>query len=176
MRIGALLILLLSLTSCSTFKENRRIKKCAKYQCIGKDSLIIKDSISYKTVIDSFYHTEKAETVYLPSICDELCDSLGNLKPFKREVKNGSFTTTIKSVGNSLAVDCALDSLLLVNEYQEKEIFRLKQEVITKGCSHKEPSAFKQAFSTVKTWWFLISWLSIILYLIFKLYRNKLPF
>lgn len=107
-KILLILISIISLSSC--ISEKKRAKIC--------NTCAVKDSISYKEIIklkDTIIYRNIAGPVqYLENPCKLLCDSLGKLKPFEIKTKKNGLTSTIKSVGNSIAVDCSADSLKLV--------------------------------------------------------------
>ena len=163
MRVAALLILLLSLTSCSTFKENRRIQKCAKYKCVSDVKETIKEVIKDTTI----YITEKGETKYLDNPCAELCDSLGNLKPFEKKIESKGRKVILYTKGNTLAVRSDLDSVEA--KMQVKTVY--KEKVVTVEVERK-----KNVLEKIQGYYFWLSLLVIALCLTFKFYRNKLPF
>jgi len=161
MRIIAVLILLM-VTSCSTFKENRKARKCAKFDCI-KETYVL-DSTFVTEIKDTTYITKEGTTVYLENPCAELCDSVGNLKKFEKTTKKNGIKSTIKSVGNSLVVECDTDSLEAVITTLQTTKIRSENQTI-------EVARKKTWFEKLQSIWFYISATAIILYLALKIKR-----
>lgn len=161
MRIIAILSILL-ITSCSTFKENRKARKCAKFGCI-KETFVL-DCTIIKAVHDTSYISKEGPTVYLENPCAELCDEFGQLKPFEKVTVKDGIKNTIKSVGNVIVSECDLDSMKQVNTTLREEIFRLESQTI-------EVPRKKTWFEKLQSIWFYISITSIIVYLALKIKR-----
>lgn len=151
------LLLLTFLSSCITEKKRQQI--CQK--CPVKIEKEVRDSIIEKLRDTTIYITTQGPTQYLENPCKHLCDSLGNLKPVKIETKKNGIKSTIKSVGNSLVVECETDSLKAVINGL-KETVRITKEKETKEVPvcHLE---HKTKFDGFTFWWFWITVFIIVL-------------
>lgn len=161
MRIIAILSILL-ITSCATIKKNRYDRKCAKFDCIKKTYVL--DSTFVTEIKDTTYITKEGTTVYLENPCAELCDSVGNLKKFKKTTKKSGIKSTIKSVGNSLVVECDTDSLEAVITTLQTTKIRSERQTI-------EVPRKKTWFEKLQSIWFYISITAVIVYLALKIKR-----
>lgn len=171
------ILLLTGLWSCScSWYTKKAQRKCG---LVTTDSTVITDSVS-ESVTErivlkdtTIYITREGIIQYLPNPCAFLCDSLGNLKPFKSESKKNGVKSTITSIGNVLAVDCKTDSLEAVIQLQQKEIERVRKEKHTSVSKHSEqiPIHIRTPFERFCIWYF---WCSLVvvggvwLYLKFK--------
>lgn len=152
----------LFLQSCITEKKRQKIcNTCA-----------VKDSISYKEIIklkDTIIYRDIAGPVqYLENPCKLLCDSLGKLKPFEIKTKKNGLISTIKSVGNSIAVDCSADSLKLVISGLKETVrdYSSRKSVIRYvECTKKHRSDF----DGLCRWFFYIFAPGIALYIFLRL-------
>lgn len=156
------ILLLTGLWSCScSWHTNRATAKCGAILSVS-DSVTKTDSISESVterivVKDTtIYITREGVVQYLPNPCSLLCDSLGNLKPFKSESKKNGVKSTIFSIGNVLAVDCKTDSLEHVIQLQNKVIERIRKEKHTSVSKHSEqiPVHIRTPFERFCIWWF----------------------
>lgn len=122
------LITFACLSSCVATKKQR--EKFLRENCTIASVKEFKDSISLKETVkhDSIYVSVEGPIKYLPSPCEKLCDSLGNLKPFNQENKKNGIKQSLYSVGNVLVQECDVDSLLKVNKTLTKEIDRYHNE------------------------------------------------
>lgn len=167
-RNSLLAITALMLTSCASFKENRRIQKCAKFSCVQEVKTIIKDSVVFKDT--TVYITQKGKTEYINNPCAELCDSFGNLKPFLRENTTNGVRTVIKTVNNTLVVECETDSLeAIITGLKETYHSEVIQEVV-------EIERQKTLFDKIQSWYFWLSLLTVGLFLVYKYYRGRFKF
>lgn len=136
--ISAIIILSLItiFSSCVTQKQRERILKDCPVSSTEKSS----DSTSKKETIkhDSVFISVPGPIRYFPSPCETMCDSLGNLKPFKVETKKNGIKQTLQSVGNVLIQKCDIDSLLQINKEKTIEINRLikkeKETQVHENC------------------------------------------
>lgn len=121
--IAIIILIAFAFSSCVTQKQRERILK----DCPVSSSEKTSDSTSKKETIkhDSIFISVPGPIRYFPSPCETMCDSLGNLKPFKIETKKNGIKQTLESVGNVLIQKCDIDSLLQVNEKKTIEINRL---------------------------------------------------
>jgi len=144
------LMSLFSSCSCSWYAK-RATAKCG---LTTTDSIVKTDSIfeSVKEKIvlkdTTIYITREGVIQYLPNLCALLCDSLGNLKPFKSESKKNGVKSTITSIGNVLAIECKTDSLEAVIQLQNKTIERITKEKHTLDKTHSEQVAVH-----IRTWY-----------------------
>jgi hypothetical protein len=170
MRFLLIFIISLSLFSCVTKKQRARICK----ECAGKDSV----SVEYKERIvkhdTTIYTTIAGPVQWLENPCKNLCDSLGNLKPFKVETKKNGLKSTIKSVGNSIQAECDADSLKQVITLLTKEIERttFEKKVIPSDCEKEH----KTRWDGFTFWWFWITLGIIILFILLKRFKINIPF
>ncbi len=151
--IKNLLLIILILISISCVTEKKRQKICQS--CPVKIEKEIHDSIIEKLRDTTIYITTQGPIQYLENPCKTLCDSLGNLKPIKIESKKNGIKSTIKTVGNSLVVNCETDSLKAVISGL-KETIRITKEKETKEVPvcHLE---HKTWFDEYTFWWFWIT-------------------
>lgn len=130
--VVVLIALLAFCSSCIT--EKKRAKICGS--CPSK--IEVKDSIVERLVEVPVYTPPiPGPTLYLPSPCAALCDSLGNLKPFTIEKKQNGIKTTLKSnlVNNTLEIASNLeDSTKTLAKVNVKDHYHSKQEVIQAPC------------------------------------------
>lgn len=167
-----LVTILISLSLFSCISEKKRLKICRT--CAVKDSIsyVEKEKIVLKDT--TIFTTIAGPTQWLENPCKNLCDSLGNLIPFKKEKKSNGLKSTIKSVGNSIEVDCDADSLKNVIGYYEKQLEKVKtqQTTVVSRCELEH----RNKFDGFTFWWFWITAIIIVIYLLFKLLKTKLPF
>ncbi|MDQ3047060.1 MAG: hypothetical protein M3R27_05885 [Bacteroidota bacterium] len=155
----------LALTSCVTQKQRSKICLTCTVVTQSHDSIIekiVRDTITLPPIAGPIQ--------YLENPCKELCDSLGNLKPFiKTERKNG-VVSTIRSVGNSIVVKCDTDSLQAEILKIEKERFQKIETVQRIPCHLQHESKF----SGFTFWWFWITAGLLFLWLIWKFCKTWL--
>lgn len=148
--MGFLFVLIcMSLGSCVT--EKQRAKICNACSVVSK----IKDSIVYVKVDTTIYITTAGPTQYLDSPCKDLCDSLGNIKPFEKIKTTNGIKGTIKSVGKSIVFTCEADSLKQVIQFLEKRIYSQNENSYVKyvPCNREH----KTKFDGFTCWWFWIT-------------------
>lgn len=146
-------ILILSLSACS--------KKISTTTSSVRDSTVIREIIKHDTV-----HV-KADTITIKQMIE--CDSVTNKpKPFKIKEHSGRAKATVEVKTNGeLTVIASCDSLELVVQTMDREIFRLRHE-------KKETTILKQP-SKFKIWIdYTAYFLSIllILYIVFKVVKK----
>lgn len=123
--IFLVLVLMLALcTSCVTEKKRARICR----ECAGKDSVSVITSEKIVQKDTTIYVSIPGPVQFLDNPCKNLCDSLGNLKPFRIETKKNGLKSVVESVGNSIRTECEADSLKQVITYLQKEISRRQYE------------------------------------------------
>lgn len=124
MKLLSAILFILILSACVTKKQEANIlKKCVTSSSV-KDTVWIERTIK----LDTTYISIPGPTAYLPNPCQDLCDSLGHLKPFKQVSKKNGITQKLESVGNVLIQDCDVDSLLQVNRTLSERITHLRHE------------------------------------------------
>lgn len=156
------LLLLTFLSSCIT--EKKRQKICL--ECPVKIEKEVHDSIIEKLKDTTIYITTQGPTQYLENPCKNLCDSLGKLKPIKVEAKKNGIKSTIKTVGNSLVVECETDSLkAVIRGLKETIRIRKEQEVKEVPVCHLE---HKTWFDELTFWWFWVTLVILLVRLGFK--------
>jgi hypothetical protein len=156
------LLLLTFLSSCIT--EKKRQKICL--ECPVKIEKEVHDSIIEKLKDTTIYITTQGPTQYLENPCKNLCDSLGKLKPIKVEAKKNGIKSTIKTVGNSLVVECETDSLkAVITGLKETIRIRKEQEVKEVPVCHLE---HKTWFDELTFWWFWVTLVILLVRLGFK--------
>lgn len=127
--------------------------------------IIIKDSTSIKIV-------EKTYTVTIPSESVFIHDSIPcPYFEYKKEVKHNNVTAKVVISKGKLTVECKSDSL--------EKLLHTKDSIITNFHSEvkipKEVPAFKEHwYLKPLLWWFIISLLFIIVYLIFSKIKKPL--
>lgn len=126
------LFLLIALSSCVT--EKQRLKICQS--CTLKSER--KDSIIERLIeVPVYVAPIPGPTLYLPSPCAALCDSLGNLKPFTIEKKQNGIKTTVKTntVANTLDISSNLEDSTKTNaKVPQKEIFHSELREVPARC------------------------------------------
>lgn len=168
------LILFSALSSCVTEKQRQKILKT----CPVASTENIKDSTWTKIEIqhDTTYISISGPTQYLPSPCATLCDSLGNLKPFKIESKKNGIKQSLESQGNTLVQKCDVDSLLRVNEEKTIQINRLiqkeKETQVHENCKLDHISKMDSFFIISGRILILI----ILIYVVFRIVKMYLKF
>ena len=126
MKIIKFIVIALLFTSCVTNKQREKILKDCPVSSFKKDTVWqVRTEKS-----DTVYKTITGPTAYLPNPCKALCDSLGNLKPFKQTSTKNGIKQSLESVGNILVQKCDVDSLLQVNKTLTIENNRLSSEKV----------------------------------------------
>ena len=117
-----------SLSACS--------KKITSTTSSVRDSIIIREIVRYDTV------RVKADTIRVKQIIE--CDSVTNKpKPFKIKEHSGRAKATVEVKSNGeLTVTASCDSLELVVQTLDREVFRLRHEQ-KQSTTIKQPSKFK---------------------------------
>lgn len=154
----------LCLASCVTQKQRARICNTCSVVSNSKDSII--ETVVHDTIkLPPIY----GPVQYLENPCKKLCDSLGNLIPFVIKEKKNGITGTIKSVGNSIAFDCAADSLQAYIEYIKKESYHKKEENHVKyiPCENE-----RTRFDGFTFWWFWITGIILFLYILIRIVKT----
>lgn len=153
------IIVLMCMFSCVT--EKQRMKICRN--CPVKDSTITVEKTIVKDT--TIYVTQTVtEPIYIDNPCANLCDSLGNLKPFFKSEKKNGIVKTITTQNNQLKFDCKADSLEVV-----------LKGLITERNKRSETHSTKtvEVFQTTKWQGFLIVsaygfWGLLIAYLLYR--------
>jgi hypothetical protein len=129
--ITAIIVMVL-LSSCVTEKKRLKICQSCALKTVQKDSII-------ERLVEVPVYTAPipGPTLYLPSPCAALCDSLGNLKPFTIEKKQNGIKTTVKSntAANTLDISSNLeDSTKTTAKVPQKEIFHSEIKEVPARC------------------------------------------
>lgn len=170
MKFLLIFLLSFSLFSCVTKKQRAKICK----ECAGKDSV----SVVYKETVvkkdTTIFVTIAGPTQWLENPCKNLCDSLGNLKPFEVKKKKNGLVSTIKSEGNSIVAECDADSLKARVQWLEKqiEVNKFEKKVIPSDCEKEH----KTRWDGFTFWWFWITLGIIILFILLKRFKINIPF
>jgi hypothetical protein len=171
--LSKLLLVLTIFSSCVLTKKQKNnflAKYCERKDSvvyIKRDSIVLKDTTVYiPTIVNT--------PIYLENPCKELCDSLGNLKPFsKTETKNG-LKSTVKSVGNVLVVECETDSLKAKIQYLEHHIIDIEkshtENTVQKPCELEH----RTKFDGFTWWWFWITAGILALFILIKFGKSYL--
>lgn len=154
------------LTSCVVTQKQRD-----KFCSICPQITIVKDSIVTKIERrDSIIYISTAPVTHT---VESPCDSLGRLKKFTSSQTKNGITTTIKGENNKLIVTCEADSLKQIikalNERITKEHFKSETKLVDKLC----PKKHKSGFDSFTNWWFFITAVIIILFILFKIFLQK---
>lgn len=150
------LVIILGLSQCILTKKQKDrflAKHCERKDSliyIKKDSIVVKDTTIYiPTIVNT--------PIYLENPCKELCDSLGRLKPFSKTQKKNGIKSTVKSVGNSIVVECETDSLKARIQYLEHHITDIEkshtENTVEKPCELEH----RTKFDGFTWWWFWIT-------------------
>lgn len=147
-----ILFLILALCAAGLFScisEKKRAKICATCMLkeTVKDSVSVKDSVAKIPVIKSVTVTIHDTLKYsLPNPCADLCDSLGNLKAFKKEIKSDKGAKLqIYSQGNQIFFKDVIDSLkaelkikdTLISHYHKTERFKTTVKEVPARCNRE---------------------------------------
>lgn len=144
-----LIVLCCCFFACVTEKQRLRICQTCSFSNTAKDSIRIVERI------DSIYLPPIAGPVqYLENPCKDLCDSLGRLKRFIFKTKKNSIKSTVRSVGNSIAIECETDSLKAQIKTLEKYISDKNNSNVVKvlPCVNE-----RTRFDGFTYWWFIIT-------------------
>lgn len=150
------LVIILGLSQCILTKKQKDrflAKHCERKDSliyIRKDSIVVKDTTIYiPTIVNT--------PIYLENPCKELCDSLGRLKSFSKTQKKNGIKSTVKSVGNSIVVECETDSLKARIQYLEHHITDIEkshtENTVEKPCELEH----RTKFDGFTWWWFWIT-------------------
>ena len=162
------ILLLTLLSSCIT--EKKRQKICQT--CPVKIEKEVHDSIIEKLKDTTIYITQQGPIQYLENPCKTLCDSLGNLKPIKIESKKNGIKSTIKSVGNTLAIECETDSLkAVINGLKETIRITKEKEIKEVPVCHLD---HKTKFDGFTFWWFWITACAIAIKFVVNKIQSKI--
>jgi len=168
-----IITILVVLSSCVATKK-QKANFLAKY-CERKDSVVYikKDSIVFKdTTI--YIPTIVNTPIYLDNPCKLLCDSLGHLKPFSKTETKGGLKSTVKSVGNTLVVECETDSLKARVQYLEHHI-RVTENSHTENTVQKPCELEHRTKWDGFTWyWFIITASILVLWILIKVFKSYL--
>lgn len=170
MKTLILALICLSLFSCITEKKKQRICR----ECAGKDSV----SVVYKETIvkkdTTIFVTIAGPTQWLENPCKNLCDSLGNLKPFEVKKKKNGLVSIIKSEGNSIVTECDADSLKYVITLLEKrlELSTFEKNVVQEDCKKEH----KTKWDGFTFWWFWITIALLSIYILYKKFKSNISF
>lgn len=163
MKSLSLVVLCCCLFACVTEKQRLRICQTCSFSNTDKDSVRIVERI------DSVFLPPIAGPIqYLENPCKELCDSLGRLKPFVLKAKKNSLNSTVKTVGNSIAIECDTDSLKAHIKTLEKYISNNKNfnNVKMIPCANERTS-----FDGFTRWYFYITCAIIIGWVLLRLLK-----
>ena len=177
--LAAIIFCICIVTSCMTNRKGELTEKGINFiaqHCKGEDSTSHSDKITITHDTVEIAYPVAGPVQYLENPCKDLCDSLGNLKPFFITKKTNGITGTIRSVGNSMAFDCKTDSLRYIIEKQKQVIdnFEKSKIVIQEPCK-KEHRTKWDGFTY---WWFWIT-VGLLALVIFRLVlagKIKIPF
>jgi ribosomal protein L12E/L44/L45/RPP1/RPP2 len=162
------ILLLTFLNGCIT--EKKRQKICQT--CPVKIEKEVHDSIIEKLKDTTIYITQQGPIQYLENPCKTLCDSLGNLKPIKIESKKNGIKSTIKSVGNTLAIECETDSLkAVINGLKETIRITKEKEIKEVPVCHLD---HKTKFDGFTFWWFWITACAIAIKFVVNKIQSKI--
>lgn len=152
MRVLIVLMSVVLATSCVS--QRKRIKICGT--CPIETVEVYKETVR-DTII---YVTEQGETKYLDNPCADLCDSLGNLKPFERTIESEGRRVVIYTQGNKLAVRADLDS----NEthLEVRHVTKTIVKTIQGEC-------VKTKLMKIQAWFFWLSIAGIAGFIFFKI-------
>lgn len=163
-------IIAFMLFGCVATKKQR--EKFLRENCVVASTTTTKDSTSQKETIrhDSIYIDVAGPIQYLPSPCEKLCDSLGNLKPFRQESRHNGIKQSLESVGNVLVQKCDIDSLLQVNKTITKELEHYKtinkETQVHENCKLKHVTSWNEfcrigfyIYATITLLWLLVKYL-----------------
>lgn len=125
-------VIVVTITSCVSEKKRAQICKTCTLKSEVRDSII-------ERLIEVPVYTAPVPgpTLYLPSPCASLCDSLGNLKPFTIEKKHNGIKTTIKTntVANTLDISSNLeDSTKTTAKVLQREIYHSQLDQVPARC------------------------------------------
>ena len=131
----AILMFILACTSCITNRKGElteRGKNFIALHCKGEDSTVHTDNTTILFDTVNIEHYTQGPIQYITSPCD----SLGQLKPINITKKFNGITGVVKTIGNSIMLDCHTDSLMIIIETQKRVIntFESNKTVIQKPC------------------------------------------
>lgn len=137
-------------SSCVTEKQRTKICQSCALQTIVKDSIV-------ERLIEVPVYTAPiaGPTLYLPSPCANLCDSIGNLKPFTISKKENGIKITVNTniAKNSLEINSNLeDSIKSTAQVKSLEVYKSKLEQFAPKCQLKH----------VTGWLIFCQWFTII--------------
>jgi hypothetical protein len=134
---------------------------------VTKDSTANNSNVSKsKDVKDSTIVTPKVE---IRTIIINPCDSNGNLKPFNQTVKNGQGKATIRTVHDSIYIDCDCDATI----QRFRSEITAKDSMISSLKTHAIMTSDSKTIEVVKyempIWgWALIAALVLLIILLLK--------
>jgi hypothetical protein len=173
------IVALLFFSGC-VLTDNQK-KRFLENNCQGNDSVRTVIKIEKVRHDSTVYITNPGPIQYLENPCKLLCDSLGNLKPFKPFTKkeNGS-RGTVSKVGNSISFKCDIDSAAVAFSWNDthtwKDEFSHTESTIKEDCELEH----RTDFDVIKSWWFWITACYYSLKLLLKFgktyFRSYLPF
>lgn len=153
------------------------LKKNACEYCPAKDSVSVKSDSSAEEIT----HQPDSQLVpfyvegpirYLPSPCENLCDSMGKLKPIDVKSSKNGLSSHIYSKGDTLVNECNADSILRVSQLKERKI-RIRDEIIrilTREVIRPKPQTW---FDRAKTASFYILGTSLLILLILAFFYAR---
>ena len=158
----------IGLSSCFVTKKQKD-RHCASCPVVSvHNSITVEKIVPHDTTI---YITRWSDPVYIESPCKDLCDSLGRLKSFSIIKKNNGLTTTVKSVGNSIVIDCKADSLKAVITILNKEKSVYVKQKDVKTITKNELTKL-QGFWIVSGWGL---WIVILIVVAGKILKSYFP-
>jgi D-alanyl-D-alanine carboxypeptidase len=152
MRVLLVLMSIVLASSCIT--QKKRLEICGT--CPVEVNEVMVEVLKDTTI----YLTEQGETKYLDNPCADLCDSLGNLKPFETEIESEGRKVILYSQGDKLAVRADLDSLAA--DVQVKYITHTVKQTIQGEC-------VKTRLMKIQAWFFWIAIAGIAVFIYFKI-------
>lgn len=155
-------IVCVAVTSCVTLKQRERI--CAT--CTTHDSTYVHDttivSVHDTTIKLGYIH---GPVSYLPSPCQALCDSIGQLKPYTHTERHNGLVETLKTEGNVLVQECDADSLEAVIKVMQRDHDRIVKSLVERAVEVNVLTKW-QSFGYVSG---LALWIILVIYALFRL-------
>lgn len=167
------------LYSCGCQYHLKRIQKRCGDLNTKTDSVSIIDSSSVEVVEKikvkdtTIFINVPGPIQYIPNPCSELCDSLGNLKPFNRTDSKNGIKSEIKTVGNVLVFDCKTDSLQAVIRILQKEVEITKTKLQKKSRSQRQTITVNKLSGFQKFCvWFFFGVVFLFLYWVYRVFKR----
>ena len=170
-----LLFLALAALIISCVATKKQKDRFLSKHCERKDSVqtLIKNTVQKH---DSIIYTSVPGPIqFLENPCKLLCDSLGNLIPFKiKEKKENGSRGTIFTVGNSIGFKCEIDSAAVAvswySYHDTKEVISHTENTVKKECELEH----RTDFDGVTWYWFWVTASILVLWILFKIFKTWL--